>query len=104
MEDEAGINVRHFNGVLVVCTIKGGNTDYFFADDRVTGEVCIIANEACREVSRGQEGGERLSLRRRAGDPNGQHDPHRTYYVLARPPLDCLVWQPRLRSSSGLRA
>ena len=56
-EDEAGINVKYFDGVLVVCTIKGGNADtdyYFFADARATGGVYVIANGACREVYRGK--------------------------------------------------
>ena len=54
---EAGINVKYFDGALVVSTVKGGNRDtdsYFFADARTTGGVYVIANGTCREVYRGK--------------------------------------------------
>ncbi len=56
-DDEAGINVKYYDGILVVSTIKGGNknTDhYFFSDTRALGGVYVFVNDTCNLVYKGK--------------------------------------------------
>ena len=56
-EDEAGINVKYYDGVLLVSTIKGGRKDmdnYFFSDKRATGGVYVVSDGKCSTVYKGK--------------------------------------------------
>ena len=55
--DEAGMNVRYYNDMLVVFTIKGGSKDmdhYFFTDTRTTGGIYVFTNNMCRTIYKGK--------------------------------------------------
>ncbi|RLF34984.1 MAG: hypothetical protein DRN03_05940, partial [Thermoplasmata archaeon] len=55
--DEAGMNVKYYDGMLIVFTIKGGNKDidsYFFADSRTTGGIYVFVNNTCRTIYKGK--------------------------------------------------
>jgi len=55
--DEAGMNVRYYNGTLIVFTIKGGSKDmdnYFFTDTRTTGGIYVFVNDTCKQIYKGK--------------------------------------------------
>ena len=56
-DDEAGINVRYYDGTLIVFTVKGGskNSDrYFFEDPRTTGAIYVYKDDTCNVIYRGK--------------------------------------------------
>ena len=56
-DDEAGINIRYYDGILIVFTVKGGskNSDrYFFEDPRTTGGIYVYTGGTCNVIYKGK--------------------------------------------------
>ena len=55
--DEAGINLKHYNEILYISTIKGGNKNsdhYFFSDKNTLGGLYLYDGNKCKKIYNGK--------------------------------------------------